>query len=114
LIYSRSHVQALEGQIAYLKEQLGEAKKENRDLLDRLLAKHNVQPITEPAQPSTRPPDILAPFGVNDAEIQDAFKESWIREETQYIVNSLGCDEGTARTYAEQEYVARHQIISES
>lgn len=134
MIYFRGHIQALESHIAdlkerlaesekrnvaiqslvdqlsYLKGEIGEQKQSNRDLLDRLLAKNNLTPVSEPI---IKPPaaEILAPSGAADAEIQDAYKESWIREETQYLMTELGCDSGTARGYAEQQYIAKHQVI---
>lgn len=111
MIYFRAHVRALEDQIAYLKERLAEAEKESRKLLDRLLAKNNVEPLSQPEKAVAPPPEILTPFGVADAEIQDALKESALREETQYIMGKLGCDESTARGYAEQWYLDQHQVI---
>lgn len=111
MIYFRSHVQALELQIAYLKERLVEVEQEKRRLLDRVLEKNNVAPISEPAQSTVSAPDVLAPFGIAVADVQDALRESWLREETEYIMGKLGCDEGTARSYAEQEYLTQHQVI---
>lgn len=120
MIYFCAHVRALEEQIAWLRDRLAEAEKEKREsleaarvregsLLDRLLAKNNVAPVTE--QPKPPRPEILTPFGVAEADIQDAFRESFLREETEHIMNRDSCDEGTARAYAEQEYVARYQVI---
>ncbi len=121
MIYLRAHVQALEAQIAYLKERLEKAEREKREveesarvradaLLDRLLAKNNVSPVAEPV--SAKPPlDVITPFGVGGPDVEKAYKESWLREETEHIMNRDGCDEGTARAYAEQEYVAQFQVI---
>lgn len=120
-----AHVQALESQIAYLKERLAAIEEEKRELaqaarvreeslLDRLLAKNNVAPIAEPPKSSTLPPDVLTPFGVTDSETAEAYKESWLREETGWIMSQLACDESTARDYAEQNYLANHQVIKGS
>jgi len=138
-MYFRGHVEALESQIAFLKERLELAEREKREveqaarvredallerlakaeeagrvradaLLDRVLAKNNVSPVAEPVSIVARP-DIIAPYGVADADVQEAYRESTIREETQYIMNRDGCDEGTARAYAEQWYVAQFQVI---
>jgi hypothetical protein len=131
VIYFRSTIRALEDQIAYLKERLAKVEQEKREceaaarerenaladrarsrddaLLDRLLAKNNVAPVTETPKPA--PPDMLTPFGVVDPDVQEAYKESFLREETAHIMARDGCDEGIARAYAEQEYVARYQVI---
>lgn len=121
MIYLRPHVQALEQQIAYLKERLEKAERDIREaaeaararedaLLDRLLVKNNVAPVTE-SLVSAPMPEILTPYNALGSEAQEAYKESWMREETDYIMRELQIDEGSARAYAEQEYVAKHQVI---
>lgn len=107
-----SHIATLDSQIAYLKEQIAAQKQENRELLDRLLAKNNITPVTERVIATPPQADILTPFGASDAEVQDAYKESWVREEMEYIISQLGCDEGTARGYAEREFIAKHTVIT--
>lgn len=92
-----------------LRSDVDDARFRANGLLDRVLAKNNIAPVIE--QPKPPQPDILAPFGAGDAEIQAAYRESWLREETTHIMQRDGCDEGTARAYAEQEYVAQFQVI---
>jgi hypothetical protein len=131
-----AHVHALEKQIEYLQSRLERAEREAREavqfqsrahidtlksglddarlrangLLDRVLEKNNIGPVIEQPK-TTAQPDLLLPFGVNTPEAQEAYKESWVREETEFIMNRDGCDEGTARAYAEKAYVDQFQVI---
>jgi hypothetical protein len=142
VIYFRPHIRALEQQIAYLKERLEKAERENRELLesrglvlasqsqahietlksdvddarlrangllDRVLMKNNVDPVIEKPKPAA--PEILGPFATSDPEVQAVMKESWLKEETEYLMREMSCDEGTARAYAEQNYVSQFQVI---
>lgn len=111
LLEARATATATQAQahIDTLKSDVDDARLRANGLLDRVLAKNNIAPVTE--QPKPVQPDILAPYGAGDADIQAAYKESWLREETEHIMNRDGCDEGTARAYAEQEYVAQFQVI---
>ena len=93
-----------------LKSDVDDARLRANGLLDRVLEKNNIAPVVEQPK-SAAPPDMMTPFGVNDAEVQAAYKESYLREETEYLMREMGCDEGTARTYAEQNYVTQFQVI---
>lgn len=169
MIYFRAHIQALESQIAFLKERLEKAELEKRAveeaarrritdveeaarlredallerltkveegarlrengllerlakaeegalaradaLLDRVLVKNNVSPVAEPLV-SAPPVEMMTPYAGMGPDMQEAYKESWIKEEAAWIMSEdSAIDEGTARVYAEQNYVTRHQLI---
>lgn len=108
---TRSHVQALEAEIAWLKEQLADLTVERRQLQDRLLARANVEPITQKPQPKLpETVQIVTPFG-NGAtpEIVDAMKESWMGEEAAYLMSEHGLTEEQAKVEAERGWLAQHK-----
>lgn len=107
MFFSRSYVNALQRQIDDLKQRLSESDIERKYLLDRLLEKNNYQPIRQSAAESTpQPPSlqIISPYNSIPLEAQDAIRESWIREEADYLVNQAGLDEARARIEAEARW----------
>jgi predicted RNase H-like nuclease (RuvC/YqgF family) len=134
VFYTKSHVKALEGQIADLKAQLEEARKtqpqvcaleaqiadlkamladerkERQALLDRLLSKNNVQPIQEVVKPQTVV-EMVTPWGAAMPEIEDSLKASFIAEEKAWLISQGHSDE-RAQALAEQEYRSRHEVIA--
>lgn len=110
MFYTRAHVEALNAQIEFLKGELAKSQQENKDLLDRLLLKHSVTPISEPIQ-SKDPIQVLTPFGVLPGEMEDLVKDSWIRDEMEHWINE-GYDEIRARQIANDEYLRQHRVIT--
>lgn len=106
---SRAHVEALEKQIEYLKGELEKSRQECKDLLDRLLQKHNVTPVSEPIA-AKEPIQVITPFGVLPGEMENLVKDSWLRDEAEHWVNQ-GYDESRARQMAEDEYMKQHRVI---
>lgn len=111
MFYSKAHVEALNAQIEYLKAQLAEAKQECKDLLDRVLLKANVTPVSEPLASSREPIQVIAPMGVIPGEMEDLVKQSWLRTEAEHWMNE-GYDEFRAKQMAEQEYLKQHRVIT--
>ncbi len=74
--------------------------------------KANFTPIASP-DPQTAaklPLQYIAPPGVNPVEIQDAIKDVWIKEEKDYLMDTLGFDEARAQGQAEYVYRQQHEI----
>lgn len=113
MFYSRAHVRALEAQISRLEAQLADEKAERRSLLDTLLQKHNFAPIQP--QPPVKVPDnvqVIHPFGsAATPEMVDALKDSWVSEESQYLMAEHGMADGQAREMAERRWVSEHRAI---
>lgn len=112
-MFSRAHIRALEVRIEDLKAQLADERKERQALLNRLLEKHNVAPIT-PSDPQPRTPtiEIINPYGVLTPELEDATRESWLREEMDYIRMTQGIEEPERlRSLAEDSYISHHQVL---
>lgn len=113
LIYFSPTIIALRAHIAELQVRLQASEAERQQLLDRLLLKHNFTPVSEGTSVTPRPSlplHYIAPPGVNPIEIQDAIKDHWLQEETDYFVNTLGYDYDRARSQAEQNYKDQHGI----
>lgn len=113
MFFTRAHVSALEAQIADLKERLDKSERERAVLLDRLLAKNNIEPTRQVTldPPDTKRPviEILSPFGVNPPEIEDGVRASWVAEETDYLMMVKGLDAERAKIQAEQNYLSQYQ-----
>jgi hypothetical protein len=113
VFYTRAHVRALEAQISRLEQLLAEEKVERRSLLDRLLSKHNVEPVQPKPQPAI--PDnmqVIHPFGsAATPEMIDALKESWVNEEAQYLSAEHGMTETQAKEMAERRWLSEHRVI---
>ena len=112
MVYFKSTINALQSQIDDLKKRLDDSEAERKSLHDRLLMKHNFSTIAEPTVPIVTKPALqyIAPPGVNPIEIQDAMRDVWIQEESDYLRNELGYDEIRARNQAEQSYNQQHGI----
>lgn len=110
MFHTRAHVEALNAQIEFLKGELAKSQQEVKDLLDRLLAKNNVTPLSEPIQ-SKEPIQVLTPFGVLPGEMEDLVKDSWLRTEMEHWMNE-GYDETRARQIANDEYLKQHRVIT--
>jgi hypothetical protein len=111
VIYTRAHINALESQIADLKERLEKADRERQSLLDRLLEKHNVMPIIPPA-PQPAAIEVIHPYGVLTPDVDDAVRESWLQEEMQHIRMTQGIeDPERLRALAIDSYIVFHQAI---
>lgn len=115
MIYFRPHVRALERQIDDLQRRLSDAETERRELLDRLLERNNYQPIRQSAAESETQEmpvvQLISPFNSIPLEAQDAIKESWLREETEYVMMAQGLDEPRARAVAESNWEAQNRPI---
>lgn len=107
--HSDSHVKALEGQIADLKAQLADERKERQDLLDRLLAKNNVQPIQSETSTKTVV-EMISPWGATLPEVEDEYRKSWVAEEKAYWIGQ-GYNEERAEAQAEEAYRKRHEVM---
>jgi hypothetical protein len=111
VFYTQAHVRALEAQIKWLQEQLARSQQEERNLLDRLLIRANVTPMSEPLQSTKEPIQVMTPFGVLPGEMEDLVKDSWIRDEMEHWMNQ-GYDEARARQVANDEYLRQHKVIT--
>ena len=116
MIYFRPHVRALERQIDDLTKRLSEADAERRELLDRLLEKNNYQPIRQSAAESTpqeKPVvQLISPFNAIPPEAQDAIKESWLREETEYVMATQGLDLDRAFAVAQSNWEMQNRPLN--
>lgn len=113
MIYFRPHVRALEAFIVDLQTRLAASEMERQRLLDRLLEKNRVEPLTEKAAPAQiKAVQYLAPPGVNPVEVQDAIRDVWITEETDYLIGNQGFDPVRARAEAEARYNAQYGIAA--
>jgi len=113
LIYFKSTIDALQSHIAELQARLAASESERQSLLDRLLTKSRIDPITEQSPATMAKPTALqyiAPPGVNPIEIQDAVRDVWMQEEVTYLMNELGYDEIRAHNQAAQNYNTQHGI----
>lgn len=111
MIYFRSHLRLLEAQITDLQTRLAASETERQLLLDRLLEKHRVEPLQVKSAPvQVKAAQYLAPPGVNPVEVQDAIRDVWIAEETEYLIGTMGFDPIRARAQAEAQYAAQHGI----
>lgn len=95
---------ALEAQIADLQKRLDRAQDENRALLDRLLQRHNVAPMSEPPKASAPVIEVISPSGTVPPEMQDAVRESWVQEEAEYVATMQGLDAARARQEAVRRF----------
>lgn len=106
---------ALKLQLSDVQERLALADEERQSLLDRLLERNNYQPIRQSAAESEtqeRPVvQLISPFNSIPLEAQDAIKESWLREETEYVMMAQGLDEPRARAVAESNWEAQNRPI---
>lgn len=113
MIYFAPHVRALEAHIADLQVRLAASETERQRLLDRLLEKHRVEPLTEKAAPAQiKAVQYLAPPGVNPVEVQDAIRDVWLQEEAEYLIGQQGFEPMRARAEAEARYNAEHGIAA--
>ena len=107
-------IRAMQAHINALTAELTAVKAERAALLDRLLEKRNIAPITEPETPkkavSEASVQVIAPYGVS-SEMQDAVKASWIAEETEYLQVSAGYDYERARNVAEQAWITQNKGV---
>lgn len=113
MFYTRSHVRALEAQIDYLKAELEKSHLQANALLDRLLQRHNIEPVRPSPQPVTpEPTQLISPFGqVNTPEMAEAFRESWTNEEAAYLMAEEGYADGQAREMAERRFISQHKAL---
>lgn len=114
MIYFSPTIKALQAHITELQVRLAASETERQQLLDRLLMKGNFTPITEMPAPAVAksPLHYIAPPGVNPIEVQDAIRDHWMQEETDYLIRTFGYDEFRARDQAEQAYKDMHGIIN--
>ena len=113
MLYLRSTVQALQSQIDDLRQRLDASEQERKDLLDRLLSRNNVEPLrqSEPARATAPPIQYIAPFGVQPAEIEQPLRDSWIEEETAYVMQTTGMDWERSHAEAQRRYIGQHRTI---
>lgn len=107
-MYFQSTIRALQAQIDDLKDRLAASEEERRKLQDRLLVKHNTEPLTAVPVSDAKPAlQFVAPPGMALPDIQDATREVWLAEETSYLI-SLGFESERARAQAEASYVEQY------
>lgn len=134
MLYTRAHVRSLEAQIARLeqtyleqlqrlaetysaqiaelKQSLAAERKERKQLLDRLLAKANIEPVADKPPPKVEAVPIISPFGSSATpEMFEAYKESWISEEAVYLQAEQGMSEQQAQATAEKKFIAQHRPV---
>ena len=108
MIYFHPTVRALQAQIDDLKDRLAASEEERRKLQDRLLVKHNTEPLTAVPVPNAKPAlQFIAPPGMALPDIQDATRDVWLAEETDYLIG-LGFEPERTRARAEASYVEQH------
>ena len=103
---------AFKAHIADLQQRLQQSETEKLDLLNRLLERHNVSAVGVPAPPKAEPIQVLSPFPSMPPEMEDAVKDSWLNEETEYIIQTRGLSPDLARAEAERSFTAQHQTIT--
>lgn len=112
MFFTRAHVLSLEAQIADLKQRLDASERERSTLLDRLLAKNNIEPTS--AQPLVRSDTtlrVLSPSTASTPDEQAAYETSWMDEEIRYQMMQHGYSEDRAREIARVNYVEFHKPI---
>lgn len=111
MIYFSATIRAMQAHIETLQARNAALEAERTALLDRLLEKRNIAPITEPEKPALTPAvQIIAPYGV-PKEAEDAIRASWIAEETEYLQVSAGYEYERARSIAEQNWLAQNKGV---
>ena len=106
---SSAHIADLRAEIARLEQMLQAEQSRSQGLLDRLLERHNVAPLTdEPAKPESRPTSLLTPYGVGvDADVERGL---WVAEEAAYLQHEHSFPEDQARAMAEQRWAAENNL----
>ncbi len=111
MFYTKAHVLALQDQIRDLQERLDKAAFRSDQLLDRLLARNNVEPVLGDIRSPQPTVEVLSPFGAIPLEAHDAIRQSWIEEEAEYIAGNEGLNAERATQEAERRYTRQHQKI---
>lgn len=91
---------------------LAASETERQALLDRLLAKNRVEPVTPPVQQAkaASEPRVIAPPWAGFAEVQDAQRDIFLKEETEYLMSEHDWEYGRARAEAEERYKAQYGV----
>lgn len=115
MFYSRAYVQLLQDTVSELRARNERLEAERVGILDRLLERKNIEPLRQSADEGAsqmRPAiQIISPTGAMLPEMEDAVKESWVAEETQYIIDQQGLDYDRARTEAERAWVQYNKVM---
>lgn len=116
LLTKAARVDALVAETERLILGIKELKEERADLLNRLLEKQQIRPLSEP-MPAHKPPEfasipIISPFGAVDKETEDAAREAWVSDLAEGYVEDQKVDADTARQMALQEYTRRYTPIN--
>ncbi len=108
-----SRISLLQDQVADLQRRLDKAEQEKLDLLNRLLERHNVTPVgAKPETPAQSPIQVLSPFPTVPPEMEEPLKDSWINEETEFIIQTRGVSPELARLEAERVFFAQHKALT--
>lgn len=113
MLYGRATIQALQSQIDDLKARLEQSESERKALQDLLLIRHNYEPVSKAeVRPSSAPAlQVIAPFGVQPADIAEPMREAWIENEAEWLEENTGLDEMRARSEAERRYLSQNRAI---
>jgi len=114
LLAKAARVDAITAENERLLLAVKKAEDERTDLLNRLLEKNQVRPLSEP-MPIVKPGptfDIISPFGAIDESMEKLARDTWIEDEAQGLAQEQGVDMNTARIMAEQVFTRRHQPLN--
>lgn len=100
----------LQLQITDLKAHLGQEQAERRALLDRLLERHNVTPVNEPAK-TVQVTEMVNPTPPIPPELADAWRASWEAEEAGHIAAHEGLDPMRAADEARRRFHEQYTAI---
>ena len=113
MFHAKALIATLQAQISRLEQLLEKERNERQQLLDRLLAKNNVEPVQpKPEARAKNPIQIVSPFGnAATPEMVEALKDSWVQEETFYLIAEHGLPEAQAKEMAEARWISEHKVI---
>lgn len=116
MLYTRAYVRLLSDTISELRARNERLEVERSELLNRLLERRNIEPLRESTDEQTvqarSPIQIISPSSSMLPEMEDAVKNSWIREEMAYIQQIEGVEnEDVAESLANDRYVQYFRVI---
>ena len=115
LLVKAARVDALQAEAERLLLTIEELKQERADLLNRLLEKSQIRPLSEP-MPAPRPQapvfPVISPFQAIDEQTEELARAAWVEDLAEGYVDEKRVDIETARRMAQSEYTRRYQPLN--
>jgi len=114
MFYSRSYVRVLTETISDLRARNDRLESERSELLNRLLERNNIDPIRESTAQAVQPRNsiqIISPASSMLPEMEEAVKDSWVKEEMTYIQQVEGVENAdVAENLANDRYLQYFRV----